>query len=330
MQNPNKNRFLGAVLLVAGTAIGAGMLALPLSTAIGGFCPSLLLFILSWGFLFATAWVLLDVTLSFPEEVNLMTMASKTLGTVGRIVCWLAYLLLLYSLTAAYIAGSSPLFVQGIHYLTGKTLPSWAGPLPLLAIFGFFVYLGTSSVDKVNRILVGALFAAYLVLVFYLPPRVQPELLTRSHFSAIWSAVPIVITSFGFHIIIPTLTPYLHRNVKSLRLVLLIGSLIPLIVYAIWEFLILGTVPLEGEYGLLSTMAAGKTSAEPLSHLLSSPWVGTMSSLFAFFAILTSFLGVSLSLADFLTDGLKMKRFSMGREFVSLLTFLPPLLFVYT
>ena len=33
------NRLIGGILLVAGTAIGAGMLALPVSTSFGGFIP---------------------------------------------------------------------------------------------------------------------------------------------------------------------------------------------------------------------------------------------------------------------------------------------------
>ena len=124
---------------------------------------------------------------------------------------------------------------------------------------------------------------------------------------------------------------YLHgqvtNDVKKLRLTLFIGSLIPFLVYIVWEFLILGVVPLPD---LAAAWAAGESGVAPLSHLLQNPWIGGVASLFSFFAIITSFLGVSLSLSDFLTDGLKMKRFSFGREFSSLLTFVPPLFFVYT
>ena len=41
----NLGRLLGGILLVAGTAIGAGMLALPVSTGLAGFYPSLFLFL---------------------------------------------------------------------------------------------------------------------------------------------------------------------------------------------------------------------------------------------------------------------------------------------
>ena len=49
------SRYLGGILLVAGTTIGAGMLALPVSTAFMGFYPSLLIFAICWFFMLISA-----------------------------------------------------------------------------------------------------------------------------------------------------------------------------------------------------------------------------------------------------------------------------------
>lgn len=322
------NRFLGGILLVAGTSIGAGMLALPIVSSFAGFFPSFLLLGISWLFLLTTSLILLEVNLAFPGEVNLITMAQRTLGIPGKIICWIAYLLLLYSLTAAYIAGSSPLFLQAVEWATGWPPPLWMGPFPLLLLFGLFVYLGTQVVDWVNRILMFGLILSYALLVAFLPSHLEPNLLRHIDASAVWIAVPLAITSYGFHIIIPTLTTYLHHDVKKLRAILWIGSFIPFLVYAIWEFLILGTVPLQGTHGLAAAYMGGTSAATSLSAILQNSWIPTVAKGFSFFAIITSFLGVSLSLSDFLTDGLHMKQFSLGRELACLLTFVPPLLFV--
>lgn len=322
-----KSRLLGGILLVSGTTIGAGMLAIPVVTSFGGFFPSFALLFLCWLFFFLTAWLLLDVNLASPGDVNLITMVGRSLGPLGKAVCWITYLLLLYSLTAAYIAGSTPLFLSAIHVVTGWEIPSWIGPIPLLILFGIFVYLGTRSVDRVNRLLIIALVLSYTLLISFLPSHVQPSLLFHRDFTAMWIAVPVLFTSYGFHIIIPTLTTYLHHDVKKLRLTIFLGSLSAFIFYLIWEFLILSTVPLDH---LIVTWREGQTGASALSSIITSPWIGIAANIFSFFAIITSFLGVSLSLSDFLADGLKMKRFTWGREFACLLTFIPPLLFVYT
>lgn len=325
MSYHSKSRRIGGILLVAGTTIGAGMLALPVVTGFAGFIPSALLFIVYWLFMTFTALLMLEVNLWMGEHSNLITMARKTLGKSGAIFSWIIYLFLLYSLTTAYIAGSGPIFIDFIHELTGVQLPAWTGPFPLLAIFGFFVYQGTKAVDYANRILMIGLVITYLIITFFLAPHVQQQLLEHRHWNAIWIAVSIVSTSFGFHIIIPTLTDYLKRDVYELRKVILIGSFIPLIVYTIWIALTLGIIPLNE---LKEGYQKGLDGATLLSSRLEHSQLGYTTRCFSLFAIVTSFLGVSLSLSDFLADGLKIPKTPKGRAFLYLLTFVPPLLIV--
>lgn len=323
------NRLIGGTLLVVGTAIGAGMLAIPVVCSFAGFFPSLVLLVGVWLLFFATAWLLVDINLACPGEANFIGMIGRNLGTLGKAICWVVYLLLLYSLTAAYIAGSAPLFLKGIFALTDLQMPSWIGPIPLFLLFGIFVYLGTRAVDRINRWLMSGLMVSFIMLIVFLSPHVESSLLTLAEPSALWIAVPVIFTSYGFHIVIPTLSTYLHHDVKRLRLAIFIGSLTPFIVYTIWNMLILGIVPLEGENGLVHAAIHGESSVVSLPNILQNRWIAKVAEFFSFFAIVTSFLGVSLSLSDFLAEGLKMRRFSWGREFACLLTFIPPLLFVY-
>jgi tyrosine-specific transport protein len=324
------NHFIGGVLLVSGTTIGAGMLALPVMTSFMGFFPSLLVFFICWGFMLATAYFFLDVNFAVEGEINLISMAHKTLGIWGQVVSWVVYLLLLYSLTAAYIAGSGPLFLSGIEYLIGHHLPEWIAPFLLPLIFGIFVYLGTLGVDLINRLLMIGLALSYLFLLGFLPGHINFSLLTFVDFKPSLIAVPVIITSFGYHIIIPSLTTYMQHNRKKLRWILFIGSLIPLIIYILWQAIILGVVPLEGEYGLITALKEGLPITRPLAHIVKNPWLRLGAHFFSFFAIVSSFLGVTLSLSDFLTDGLKIKKSWEGRLLACLLTFIPPLVFVFT
>jgi tyrosine-specific transport protein len=319
-------RCFGGILLVSGTTIGAGMLGLPASAATSGFYPSLFLFFLVWLLMLGSAYCFLDVNLAVKGETNMISMAGRTLGLGGKSLCWIVYLLLLYSLTAAYIAASTPLFVEVVRALTGFIIPAWLAPFSLPLLFGGFVYLGTRGVDYVNRWLMVGLVLFYLFLVMLLPEHVQKELLERQNWSATFIALPVVMTSFGYHIIIPTLTSYMNHDAKLLRWTLFIGSAIPLVVYIIWQGLILGAVPVND---LSLACKEGKTIVAPLSALTGSPWVGIGARFFSFFAIVTSFLGVALSLADFLTDGFKIKRSTKGRLLACAITFVPPLFFVF-
>lgn len=324
------NHYIGGIFLVAGTTIGAGMLALPVMTSFVGFFPSICIFLVCYLVMLATAYFFLDVNLAVEGEPNLISMAQKTLGGWGKGVSWVFYLLLLYSLTAAYISASAPLFISAVKGLTGWVMPEWLAPFSLPVIFGFFVYLGTLGVDMINRILMVGLAISYVILVGVLPKYIEGEQLLHVDWNPLFIALPVIITSFGYHIIIPSLTTYMGHDKKKLQWILLWGSLLPFVIYIIWQVLILGVVPLQGEYGLVEAWKKGRSATAPLTHIIQQKWIATGAHFFSFFAIVTSFLGVTLSLSDFLTDGFKIKKTWEGRLFACLLTFVPPLLFVFT
>ena len=122
------SRLFGGILLVAGTTIGAAMLALPLSTGLGGFFPALGLFTLVWAVMLWVGYLIVEVNLAYEGDVNFVTMVRDTLGPVGEFVTWLLYLGLFYSLLAAYISGSGPLFLDGIQNVFSLNLPNWTAP----------------------------------------------------------------------------------------------------------------------------------------------------------------------------------------------------------
>jgi len=321
------SKLLGGILLVAGTAIGAGMLALPVVTGLAGFIPALLLFFFFWLFMTYTALLMLEVNLWMEKESNLITMAHYTLGKWAEIASWGLYLFLLYALTTAYLAGCAPIIGELVRVLVGVSPPLWVSGLPILLLFGYFVWRGVDSVDHLNRLMMIGLVLSFLFIVLLLTPLVDPQRFEHLN----WGAFPLTIafgaTSFGYHIIIPTLTTYFERDVQMMRKAILVGSLIPLIVYLIWEAIALGIIPLNL---LVKGFDEGVDGASLLANVLHNPLLSLLTRLFSFFAIVTSFLGVSLSLTDFLADGLHIHKSARGKFILCLLTFIPPLIFILT
>ncbi|MGE3953640.1 MAG: amino acid permease [Parachlamydiales bacterium] len=315
-------RLIGGILLVAGTTIGGGMLALPVATAQAGFFPSLLLFGVVWAFMAYTAFLFLEATLVAPKHANLVSMARVTLGPVGEVIAWASYMLLLYVLMAAYITGSGALLAEAI-----PAMPPWVGPLPWVLLFGAMVYLGIRSVDKLNRVLMVGLVVAYLILVVMLGVRVEAKPLMAAHLPALAAPLSLVVTTFGFHIIVPSLVDYLGREVNRCRLCLLIGCLIPLVVYIAWEVVVLGVVPKGELLAILKGGQPGPAFASLFPRLTGRAVLGPVMWVLSVCALLTSFLGVSISLADFLRDGLKVSTSRLGRGMIAALTFIPPLAF---
>ncbi|MEZ5315254.1 MAG: aromatic amino acid transport family protein [Chlamydiales bacterium] len=323
------NRMMGAIFLVAGTTIGAGMLALPITTGLAGFVPSLVIMTLIWLFMMLTAFYLLEVNLSLKGESNLISMAHQTLGKPGEILAWMTYLLLLYSLTAAYMVGCSQIISTLFQESFFIELPHYIWPVAIFCIFGIFLYFGTEVVDILNRILMAVLMITYLGLISFGWKYIDLKMLNHINWNFLLPSISVLVTTFGYHIILPTLTTYLEHDSKRLKWSIFIGSLIAFIVYLIWQFLVMGLIPVEGENGLLGAAQKEMPVSLLLELVVHHPFFSLFVHAFAFFAIITSLLGVGLSLLDFLADGLKIKKTHIGKLCLILLTFVPPLLFTF-
>ncbi len=325
-------KLLGSVLLIVGTSIGAGMLALPIATAQLGFFGSLILLFACWAIMTAGAFLILEVNLWMSMSSNLNTMARATIGPFGQMVSWLAILLLLYSLLCAYISGGSDLF-HNLLLTRGIDIPIWLSSLLFTCFFGTVVSLGIRSVDYVNRGLMFIKFGAYILLIFLLMPLVSSVKLTAGNIHHLTSteAIMVTITSFGYAAIVPSLRIYFAGDVNKLKKAILIGSLVPLVCYIAWDAAIMGVIPLEGEHGLISILKSASSTSDlvnTLSQAASEKAVTFFAKLFTSICVLTSFLGVSLCLVDFWADGLQLEKKGKNNLIINLATFLPPLIIV--
>lgn len=324
MAETKTGSLLGAICLVAGTAIGGGMLALPVLTAAGGFWPATLIYLLCWLFMLATGLIVVEIFLWNKNEMNFVTMAQSTLGLAGKIVAWILYLFLFYSLTVAYISGGGAIVVDALDILFKVKINPCLGPLIFTLIFAPFVIIGPLLTGRINVILMLGLIVSFLLFVILGIKHVETGYLTRGNLGLALLATPVVFTSFGFQGSVPTITQYMGRNRRKTAIALIVGTFIPLLVYIVWEWLILGVVPPEG---LEDALKQGQSAVYPLRNILHVPWLFTIGEFFAFFAIVTSFFGVTLGLIDFLRDGLKLQKTFQKRFLLGLLVFLPTLAF---
>ncbi len=324
------SKLIGGILLIVGTSIGGGMLALPVALATVGVTNSIIFLFLCWLIMTLGALLVLEVNLSFPPGSNIITMAKGTLGLPGQIIAWITCLFLLYTLLAAYISGGSDM----LHSLLSKAninLPSWLTSIIFTGVFGAVIYSGVNSVDYLNRGLMFGKLGIYLLLVLIISPHIKSINLSNGSLPAITGSLMVLITSFGFASIVPSLRSYFSDDVHMLRRVIILGSLIPLVCYIVWLIVIMGTVERDGSNGLIALMGSdhatsGLTSA--LGHSVQSAWIHGFFEFFASICMLTAFLGVSLGLFDFLADGFKLKKRGTQGVKVFGLTFMPPLIIV--
>ncbi|EKH6432388.1 tyrosine transporter TyrP [Klebsiella oxytoca] len=324
-----KNRTLGSILIVAGTTIGAGMLAMPLASAGVGFGVTLALLITLWALMCYTALLLLEVYQHVPADMGLGSLAARYLGRYGQWATGFCMLFLLYALTAAYISGAGELLASSLNQWLDWTLPPAAGVLIFTAIGGTVVCIGTSLVDLFNRFLFGAKIIFLAIMLALLLPHIhQINLLTLPLQQGLaLSAIPVIFTSFGFHGSIPSIVSYLGGDIRKLRRVFIIGSFIPLVAYIFWQLATLGSIDSPAFTALLAQNAGLNGLLEAIREVVASSHVELAVHLFADLALATSFLGVALGLFDYLADLFQRQNSAGGRLQSGLITFLPPLAF---
>ena len=263
-----------AVFLLVGTTIGGGVFALPYVFFRSGWLPSFL------GLLFL-GFLMTSLNL-FYSQVILKTKGDHQLpGYVakylGKKAAWIAIFSLLFSLNGALLA----YVVLGGEFLAlslGR-LSSWFHHFWFYLLGAWLFWRGFRRLVIIETWLTSAL----LILMFFIPlsliQYIQLEnysLLTdRPWF--FWGATLFALTGFS---VIPEVEEVLRQERKKLILAIIIGSLLPVFLYAIFAF---------GIWGVTGPM----TTADALSGLVAfSPLRVRVSSFVGLLALLTSFLGL--------------------------------------
>ncbi|MCG9672963.1 tyrosine transporter [Vibrio sp. 070316B] len=284
---------MGSSLIIAGTALGAGMLAIPMVLAqFGLLYGTLLMVLICFGTTYA-ALLLLEATIKAGGGLGLNSIARKTLGKQGQLITNGLLYALLICLLMAYILGAGDLLSKLLSNL-GVDITATTSQITFTLIAGAVVASGTGVIDKLNRALFFVMLASlFATMAFLAPSMTQDNLMqvtSNNHVDLIKTSA-ILFTSFGFMVVIPTLVSYNHEATdKQLRNMVIVGSLIPLVCYLCWLFAVVGNLSEEqfrSFHNVSDLMAAFEAQ---------SPWVGTVLSIFTGLALLTSFFGVAMSL----------------------------------
>jgi len=320
------NKTVGSTLLVAGTMIGAGMLAMPLTSAGIGFGFTLVLLLGLWALLTFSALLFVELYQTAESDAGIGTLAEQYFGKTGRIIATAVLIIFLYALIAAYISGGGSLLKD----LLPESFGDKVSILLFTVIFGSFIVIGTHSVDKINRVLFFVMLAAFAVVLSLMLPEIKFDNLMATPIdnALIISASPVFFTAFGFHGSIPSLNKYLGGNVKALRISILTGSAITLCAYILWQMSTHGLLTQNEFLQILKEDATLNGLVKATLAITGSNMIAGAVKLFSTLALVTSFLGVGLGLLECIEDLLKRSfNVTAGRISLGLLTFIPPLVF---
>jgi tyrosine-specific transport protein len=314
-----------ASLLIAGTTVGGGFLALPQTVVVplGGFPVSALALLTVWVFLLAVSWILCQSIVQCHADtgrvgLGIVYLAQRTLGA-GSVT-----LALLVMLTEATLV--SQLSRAGILFANSgsSSLRSYKAGCAIAALsaavvsFGGDCYNNNNDDDDKKKLATNfnaALTTIFLVAAVLLFAAGQSAAdwsrclqqtaatTTFTFLGSIAKATPTMLQLLVYGEILPNLCRMLHYNASSIRVALVIGSAIPLVLLTGWAAL--GVALLPPTTALLSavTSTGGGGGVDPVTVLLQSG--GAVQSrlyVLAVAAIGTTILGSYLALESVYQD----------------------------
>lgn len=319
-----KGSVFGAVMLVAGTSIGGGILAFPVVTGETGFIPSIVMMLFGWAFMTVSALFLVEASLWMEEGSHILTMTSRLLGPLGKGCAWLLFLFISYASLVGYIAGGGRLVGAALNLPNGWSFPLFA------IVFGGCFFISNVLLGRINALLMIGAIGCYVVLVGGGIFHIKWGFLARQEWGAGIKAFPLLLTIFSFQTIVPSLSNYLNRDRKALKRSIIIGTLLALGFYILWQALVLGTILYDGDQGLAAALLSGVPATEFLGVHHKMEWFGPVADSFAFFALATSFIGIGFGLYDFLADALRISKRGWGILTLGFLIIAPSLFFALT
>jgi tyrosine-specific transport protein len=316
---------LGSLLLILGTSIGGGMLALPAVTADLNFAATTLYLLLAWALMSLGALAIVSVQMRFQSDIGFMPLARKTVGRLISMVTLLFSLLLLYSLLCAYTVATGDVLHTILNYLH-ITIPKPIALLLTALLLSSVVYRGIGAADKLNRIFMFIkITACFLLIASIIPSDHWPHLaLGQNAYSR--NGFLVMITSFGYGTILPSIAEYLQFDRKRLFRVSVLGGLIPLVLYWIWIAAVHAALTPEQLTALMNSGNTTETLLQQLITITAKPVLQSFAWIFSAICTFTAFLGVSISLLDFLSGALNIPRTKRPKLFLMALTYVPPTL----
>ena len=323
--------------LVAGTAVGAGMIALPMVLCKIGLLGTLALILSVWGFMYVSSLIGVEINLRARQGLPLGALGKFYDSPVASIIGTMSVILLIYALLSAYLHGGASVIQSAIiSYFNDNISLRYIVILYALGL-GSLLMAPVRPVLQANRVLFTGLLIFFGLLVFGLLGKIKmtplPWLSDHVTNPLSWSqAITLLSASFGFQVVLHTLTNFCQQDPKLIKQSIFWGSLIPVVVYIVWTFSTL-TILYQEAPEAYAQLQRGQLEAgqfiQTLAQTATWPVVQILASLISLLAIIKSSIGVGLGLLQTWQEQIN-RRYQLSKTTFQLLTVLltliPPLL----
>lgn len=314
---------MSMAFLVTGNVLGVGVLALPVKAGVAGFVPGMIGIVGIWFVMLTSAFVIASRLPVDSAKVDLPSFYKNELGTVGKWLAIVCNLILLYGVLVAYLSGISSI----LRNLVDTGLPDWVITVAYFILASALIMFGMKVLRKGNTILLLVTLSCFIVLVVTGFGDFEPKLLTYQDWGYLPLGLPIAVSAFHFHNIIPTVSRGLGHDLHATKKAILIGVGIGLLMNVLWVLIVLGTMPeFTGPDSVVHAYVTAVPATVPMSDILNSRVFTVAGLVFALLAVTASYMANGTGLLGFTSDMAHTYLKIESRAFALVVTFAPPLI----
>ncbi|MBU0706782.1 hypothetical protein KKG41_00210 [Patescibacteria group bacterium] len=302
-------QYINSISIIVGTAVGAGIFALPYAMAKAGVGISLFYLVVLGLVSIVLVLAYGEVILRTNDHLQIIGYTKKYLGNNWRVIALVSFIA---GITGALIAYTIQVG-EFLETLLGPMLGGSASTYSLVyfIIVSLIVLAGLGMIVQFEKYMVALLILVVCTILFSGFPKIEWVNLTT--FNAYYLFLPygVILFAISAASAIPDAKVALKKN-KKLFSVIKYGMIVPLIIYILFSVAVVG----------ISGAGTHEGAIPGLTPYLGN-WVVLLGILFGIIAMTTSFLTLGLVIREIYQLDFKIPRF-----YAWLMAMIPPFLVV--
>ena len=273
--------FYQAIATLVGCTIGAGVLGIPYVVSKSGFLIGLIDIILIGLAVMLINLYLGEVVLRTNGNHQLTGYAEIYLGKKGKLLMLLSMLIGIYGALIAYLIGVG----KALSAIFG--LNAFTFSLLFFVFVTFIIFFGLKMMKRVELFFSFFVIGILVLIIIFSSFHINLDNLSDVDISNLMLPYGVILFAFLGAAAIPELKEELNKNRRYMKKAIIVGGLIPLVLYALFAFTVIGVT------GLNTSEIATIKLGESLGKLAL-----LFGNLFAVFAMSTSFLVLGIALKE--------------------------------
>ncbi len=284
-----KHRGLVAASTLFGTIVGAGILGIPYVVAKAGLLYGLILILLFGFTIMMLNFFTGEVVLRTKTQHQLPGYAEKYLGKNGKRFMMLSMLISIYGALTAYLIGEGNTF-----YTLFKIWSPLTFSIIFFVITFLIIYRGVKATGRAELILISLLILVVIAIGVFSANKIDSS--NFSSFNPAFFFLPygVILFAYAGMPAVPEMQEQLQGQKKKLKKAIMWGSILPIILYLAFAFIIVGVIGIEN----FDALQPNERIATIALSYYSVPLLGLFANLLAILAMFTSYLTLGIALLE--------------------------------